>query len=215
MAEQFPEGENIYRLFIEKAVADLKVLRDRILLCKHCPSIPGDGVKRVIGSGFPIADIFLLKSDLTLDELESGISFCGRDGEVISKACSALENIKFDFIYGTVSHKCYADNLDMTGLDCSDFISTELRIVRPRIILAMGSTAFNTLQKVGYAGGEQVYSPGALIRSSQESLILSTYEISEALSSEEKKKAFWSHLKLLDKSYKRMLTLFEKNNPLK
>jgi uracil-DNA glycosylase len=91
----------------------------------------------------------------------------------------------------------------------------ELRIVRPRIILAMGSRAFAVLQEAGYTGEEQVYIPGKLIKSNYESMILVTFDISEALSSEEMKKAFWSHLKLLDKSYKNMLTLLEKNNPLK
>ncbi|MCL5987093.1 MAG: hypothetical protein M1371_11125 [Actinobacteria bacterium] len=209
------ESESIYQLFFDKALADLRELRDKIFSCNRCFSNTSGDVKKVIGSGFPIADIFLLKSDLTPDELEFGVSFYGRDGEVISKACSALENIKFEYIYGSACHKCHENNLDGVDLDCSDFISTELRIVRPRIILAMGSRAFSTLQDAGYTGKEQVYAPGELIRSNYESLILATYDISEALSSEEMKKAFWSHLKLLDRSYKRMLMLFEKDNPLK
>ena len=94
-------------------------------------------------------------------------------------------------------------------------ISIELRIVRPRIILAMGSRAFAVLQEAGYTGREQVYVPGKLIKSNFESMILMTSDISEALSSEEMKKAFWSNLKLLDRSYKHMLSLLEKNNPLK
>jgi uracil-DNA glycosylase len=159
--------------------------------------------------------VFLLKSGFTPGELESGISFYGRDGEVVSKACSALENIRFEFVYGTACHKCHADDFDEADLDCSDFISIELRIVRPRIILAMGSRAFAVLQEAGYTGREQVYVPGKLIKSNFESMILMTSDISEALSSEEMKKAFWSHLKLLDRSYKHMLSLLEKNNPLK
>ena len=215
MEEQSIQGNDVYQLFFNKALTDLRELRDRILSCNKCFSNTSSNVRRVVGSGFPIADIFLLKSEFTPDELESGISFYGRDGEVISKACSALENIRFEFVYGTACHKCHADDFAGADLDCSDFISTELRIVRPRIILAMGSRAFAVLQEAGYTGKERVYIPGKLIKSNYESMILVTFDISEALSSEEMKKAFWSHLKLLDISYKNMLSLLEKNNPLK
>src|SRR5207247_8736687 len=90
----------------------------------------------VVGSGHPLADVFLLKHTPRASELQEGVAFYGRSGNALLKS---LQRLRVDpmAIYGTNCLK-FADGADE---ESRAFLSRELHIVQPKLVVALRDPA--------------------------------------------------------------------------
>ena len=90
----------------------------------------------VLGSGHPLADVFLLKYEPQASEVQEGVAFYGRAGQALLKS---LQRLHVDplAVYGT---NC----LKFAGRARSEaraWLVRELHIVQPKLLVVMGDDA--------------------------------------------------------------------------
>jgi uracil-DNA glycosylase len=130
--------DDIYEKYLEKAIAEANELGHEVAAA----AAPGHNA--VVGSGHPLADVFLLKERPRPSEVQEGVAFYGRGGDAILKS---LQRLGVDplAVYGTNCLK-YEDEPEA---EAAAFLTQELHIVQPKLVVAMGEavvTFVNALQ---------------------------------------------------------------------
>ncbi len=97
------EANEIYRKLEERAITESNDLNHRVVHCRKCPR--GDFLPTV-GSGHPLADIFLLKYQPRYLEVNEGVAFFGRSGTAVLKSMERL-GVNPLVVYGTNLVKCH------------------------------------------------------------------------------------------------------------
>jgi uracil-DNA glycosylase family 4 len=182
------EANEIYRKLEERAIAETNDLNHRIAHCRKCPRreyLPA------VGSGHPMADIFLLKLRPHYLEVNEGVSFYGRSGTAVLKSMERL-GVNPLLVYGTNMLKCH-DVDDKDGAkNCPVYWLEEYQITQPRMIVIMGRPTLDLLNKNRVAGMKELeWRPGELQEFTPFCKALVTPDIDEALDDEEAKAAFW------------------------
>src|SRR5690349_22530362 len=114
----------------------------------------------VVGSGHPLADVFLLKYQPRASELQEGVAFFGRAGNALLKSLQRL-HVDPMAIYGTNCLK-FADGDED---ESRPFLLRELHIVQPKLVVAMGEDAVACLNSLEFPLADPVeYKPGELQR---------------------------------------------------
>src|SRR5581483_7327038 len=87
----------------------------------------------------------LLKFAPLPSEIEEGVAFYGRAGGALMKS---LKRLQIDplAVYGTLCVKCPLSDATLADEACVARVAEELTIVAPRIVVAMGAEALETLQ---------------------------------------------------------------------
>ena len=192
------QPNEIYDKYLTRAISESNELTGEILRCtrcRHARTMP------VIGSGHPMADIFLVKYQARPSELHEGVAFFGRAGTALMKSCQRLKIDPLQ-LYGTNVVKCGDVREAQAEGRCLEHLRRELAIVEPKIIVAMGEetvAALNAAQvplarELAYAPGEMVeFTPGI------EALI--TPDIDASLDEERLKAGFWRAFRRLGEWY--------------
>jgi uracil-DNA glycosylase family 4 len=155
----------------------------------------------VLGSGHPQADIFLLKFAPTAAEIEEGVAFYGRAGNALRKSFKRL-NIDPLVVYGTLCVKCPVSDPSLASGECIERIVEELAIVQPRMIVAMGEQARETLNEVDVPLSSTLEPrAGEVQRFTPTIDALYVPDIDESLDSEESKRDFWAAFRALGDWY--------------
>jgi uracil-DNA glycosylase family 4 len=190
--------DEIQEKYLERAIRELNELTHRLQECSHCPR---GNLMPVLGSGHPQADIFLLKFAPTAAEIEEGVAFYGRAGNALRKSFKRL-NIDPLVVYGTLCVKCPVADPSLAGGECVERIVEELAIVQPRMIVAMGARALETLNEVEVPlSGALEPRPGEVQAFTPTIDALYVPEIDESLDSEEAKREFWAAFRVLGDWY--------------
>src|ERR687888_740095 len=87
-------SDEIFDKYLQKAIAETNELGDEI------GRAAGEGRVPVLGSGHPLADVFLLKHEPRPAEVQEGVAFYGRAGQAILKSLQRL-NVDPLAVYGT------------------------------------------------------------------------------------------------------------------
>jgi uracil-DNA glycosylase family 4 len=186
--------DEIQEKYLERAIRELNELTHRLQECSHCPR---GNLMPVLGSGHPLADIFLLKFAPTAAEIEEGVAFYGRAGNALRKSFKRL-NIDPLVVYGTLCVKCPVADPSLAGGECVERIVEELAIVQPRIVVVMGERALDTLNEVDVPLSRQIEpKPGEIQALTPTIAALYTPDIDESLDSEESKRDFWNAFRAL------------------
>ena len=128
----------------EKALTELK---EQINLIEDC-SLKNNSEKIVLGDGNINSPIMLIGEAPGVNEDKVGLTFLGEVGNLLKKMLNAI-NIKKENIYST-----YAVNFrppedrKPTSMEIkrySQFLQTHISIIKPKIIILMGSTAMESL----------------------------------------------------------------------
>ena len=121
--------DEIFDKYLQKAISEINELGDEIARAA------GDAVP-VLGSGHPLADVFLLKAVPQPAEIQEGVAFYGRSGQAILKS---LQRLSVDpmAIYGTNCLKHAGQREE----DARPFLIRELHIVQPKLLVVMGEDA--------------------------------------------------------------------------
>ncbi|GFP19020.1 hypothetical protein HKBW3S03_00524 [Candidatus Hakubella thermalkaliphila] len=197
-----------YRLYLGKAQEEMEYIRQELEACQRCGLEVSKDAK-VMGSGFPLSDIMLVKSRLFQEETERGVAFYGEAAEVVEKACQALDHLKFEYLYGTNAIKCHLISSGPSMFpdpsirkNCSLFLKMEILTCQPRFILALGQEAVEVLNLISPALGDRLeFQPGAIFNYRPKTRALVTYDLLDSLEDMEKKKQLWADLRKLNSIY--------------
>lgn len=188
------EANEIYRKLEERAISDNNDLNRRVTHCRKCRR--GDYIPTV-GSGHPLADIFLVKYQPHYLEVTEGVAFFGRSGTAILKS---LERLGIDplNVYGTNIIKCHDVRLREGEKNCPLYWLEEFHITHPRIIVVMGRDALEVVNRERVAGMKKLsWSPGELQDFTPFCKALVTPDIDGALDQDKAKAEFWKAFKSL------------------
>ena len=179
--------DEIYEKYLQKAITEINALGDEVARAGAGARVP------VVGSGHPLADVFLLKYLPRESELQEGVAFYGRAGNALLKS---LQRLRVDpmAVYGTNALK-FADGDEE---ESRPFLLRELHIVQPKLVVVMGEQALAFLNSVKFPlARELTPTVGELQKLTPTIDALYTPDIDDALDEQPAKTAFWNAFKLL------------------
>jgi len=179
--------DEIYEKYLQKAITEINALGDEVAQAAHGTRAP------VIGSGHPLADIFLLKYAPRASELQEGVAFYGRAGNALLRS---LERLDVDplAVYGTNCLK-FADGDEA---ESRAFLLRELHIVQPKLVVVMGEPALAFLNAAGFPLARELQPrTGELQEFTPTIDAFVTPDIDESLDEQPAKTRFWKAFKLL------------------
>jgi len=182
-----PVTDEIFEKYLQKAIAETNELGDEIARAA------GEGQVPVLGSGHPLADVFLLKYEPKPAEVQEGVAFYGRAGQALLKS---LQRLRVDplAIYGTNSLK-FAGGDDE---EARPWLARELHIVQPKLIVVMGEAALAFLNALEFPLADAVEPKlGELQRFTPTIQALYVPDIDESLDEAPAKTRFWNAFKTL------------------
>ena len=179
--------DEIYEKYLQKAILEINELGDEIARAAGGARVP------LLGSGHPLADVFLLKWEPRPAEVQEGVAFYGRAGQAILKS---LQRLRVDpmAIYGTNCLK-FADGDED---ESRPFLLRELHIVGPKLLVAMGERAVAFLDTVAFPLADALDAAAdGLQRWTPTIQALVVPDIDESLDEQPAKTRFWNAFKAL------------------
>jgi uracil-DNA glycosylase family 4 len=179
--------DEIYEKYLQKAITESNALGDELTQTAGGARVP------VLGSGHPLADVFLLKYAPQASELQEGVAFYGRAGNALLKSLQRL-HVDPMAIYGTNCIKFAAGDEE----ESRPFLLRELHIVQPKLVVVMGEPALAFLNAARFPLAREL----ALVEGELQELTptiqgLVTPDIDESLDEQPAKTAFWNAFKVL------------------
>ncbi len=179
--------DEIYEKYLQKAITEINDLGDEI-----AHATPGERAP-VLGSGHPLADVFLLKYTPQPTEVQEGVAFYGRSGQAILKS---LQRLRVDplAIYGTNCVKIGGEDEE----DARRWLTRELHIVQPKLVVVMGDDALEFLNGLEFPLAAAVDArAGELQQWTPTAQALFVPDIDTALDDAHAKTRFWQAFKTL------------------
>lgn len=179
--------DEIFEKYLQKAIAETNELGDEIARAA------GEGQVPVLGSGHPLADVFLLKHSPQPAEVQEGVAFYGRSGQALLKSLQRL-NVDPLAIYGTNCFKLAGgDEVQARG-----WLIRELHIVQPKLVVVMGEPALAFLNQLEFPLADALEPTlGELQRFTPTIQALHVPDIDESLDEQPAKTKFWNAFKTL------------------
>ena len=158
----------------------LKTIADAVESCTRCP-LYKTANKGVPGAGDPKAKLVCVGEAPGANEDETGLPFVGAAGNLLTKILAAVDLTREEvFISNVVKHRP-PGNRNPTPEEiaaCSPYLVRQLQLIKPKVILALGTFAAQTLLEtktpIGKLRGEVhryhgipvvvTYHPAALLR---------------------------------------------------
>ena len=180
--------DEIQERYLRRAISEINELGDELLALGDELHVP------VLGSGHPLGDVFLLKYRPTPSEIQEGVAFFGRSGQALLKS---LQRLSVDplAVYGTNCLKFGTED----PADARAWLTRELHIVQPRLVVAMGEEAVGFLDALGFPLAEELALDrmGELQRFTPTTEALVTPDIDASLDEQSAKTRFWNAFKAL------------------
>ena len=179
--------DEIYEKYLQKAITEINALGDEVAQAASGTRVP------VVGSGHPLADVFLLKYAPQASELQEGVAFYGRAGNALLKS---LQRLRVDAmaIYGTNCLK-FADGDEE---ESRPFLLRELHIVQPKLLVVMGEQAVTFLNSVKFPLARELSTTEGELQTFTPTIdALVTPDIDRSLDEQPDKTRFWNAFKLL------------------
>ena len=180
--------DEIYERYLKKAISEINELGDELARAGDELRVP------VLGSGHPLADVFLLKFAPQPTEIQEGVAFFGRSGQAVLKS---LQRLRVDplAIYGTNCLKFGTEDL----ADAASWLMRELHIVQPKLLVAMGEQTISFVNDLRFPFSDPLHpdSAGSVQRFTPTIDVLVTPNVDESLDEQPAKTAFWNAFKAL------------------
>jgi uracil-DNA glycosylase family 4 len=180
--------DEIYERYLKKAIAEINELGDELARAGDELRIP------VVGSGHPLADVFLLKHTPQPQEIQEGVAFFGRAGAAVLKS---LQRLHVDplAVYGTNCLKFGTED----PADAAGWLTRELHIVQPKLVVVMGADAVAFVNGLGFPLADTIdpEERGTLQRFTPTIEALVTPDVDRSLDEQASKTSFWKDFKAL------------------
>jgi uracil-DNA glycosylase family 4 len=180
--------DEIYDRYLRRAISEINELGDELLSLGDELHIP------VLGSGHPLADVFLLKWTPTPSEIQEGVAFFGRAGQALLKS---LQRLGVDplAVYGTNCLKFGTEDPE----EARGWLNRELHIVQPKLVVVMGDEAVGFLNELRFPLADPLAASraGELQRFTPTIDAIVTPDIDASLDEQGSKTAFWNAFKAL------------------
>ena len=179
--------DEIFEKYLQKAIAETNELGDEIARAAGEAQVP------VLGSGHPLADVFLLKHDPKQAEVQEGVAVYGRAGQAVLKS---LQRLRVDplAVYGTNCLKFAGGDEE----EARPWLMRELHIVQPKLIVVMGEPALAFLNSIEFPLADPLEpKPGELQRFTPTIQALFVPDIDDSLDEAPAKTRFWNAFKAL------------------
>jgi uracil-DNA glycosylase family 4 len=180
--------DEIYDRYLKKAIAEINRLWTEMAQAGG-----GGGRLPVVGSGHPLADVFMLKHRPQPAEVQEGVAFYGRAGQAILKS---LQRLRVDpmAIYGTNCLK-FGDEPEA---EARQWLERELHIVQPKLVVVMGPEALAFLNALEFPLSRRLEeAPGDLQHFTPTTEALVVPDIDASLDEQPAKTSFWNSFKQL------------------
>jgi uracil-DNA glycosylase family 4 len=180
--------DEIYEKYLQKAITEINELGDEIADAATGVGIP------VVGSGHPLADVFMLKYGPQAAEAQEGVAFFGRAGQAILKS---LQRLSVDplAVYGTNCLKFAGEPEE----EAQRFLTRELHVVGPKLIVPMGEDTLRFLNELEFPlSRELTWEPGSFQQWTPTIEALVCPDIDASLDDQPAKSAFWEAFKKID-----------------
>jgi uracil-DNA glycosylase family 4 len=181
-------ADEIHEKYLQKAISEINELGDEIVRAAGGAAVP------VLGSGHPLADVFLLKHRPQSSEAQEGVAFYGRAGQAVLKS---LQRLRVDpmAVYGTNCVKFAAGAADD---EARGWLTRELHIVQPKLVVAMGEDTLAFLNDLEFPLAQPVEPKlGELQRFTPTVEALVVPDIDTSLDEQPAKTAFWNAFKVV------------------
>jgi uracil-DNA glycosylase len=173
--------------YLRKAIAEINELGHEVARAAGPERAP------VLGSGHPLADVFLLKHRPRESEIQEGVAFYGRAGDAIMKALGRLR-VDPTAVYGTNVLKYEGEDEE----EARGWLLRELHVVQPKIIVVMGQDALRCLNETGFPLSSPLEPrTGEIQRYTPTTDALVTPDVDDSLDEQPAKRAFWEAFKEL------------------
>lgn len=193
--------DEIKEKYLERAIRELNDFSRRIQDCELCPR---GSLMPVLGSGHPMADIFMIKYAPGPAEVEEGIAFYGRAGIALMKS---LKRLSIDplAVYGTLCVKCPVSDSELAADECIGRLREELAIVEPKMVVVMGADALAVVNELQIPLSRMIEEDQGKVQPfTPTTSALLVPNIDECLDEHDKKQEFWSAFKALGEWYRQL-----------
>jgi uracil-DNA glycosylase family 4 len=178
--------DEIYERYLQKAITESNELGHEIA------AAAGEGFP-VVGSGHPLADVFLLKYGPQAAEAQEGVAFYGRAGQAVLKSLQRL-HVDPMAIYGSNCLKFAGQKVEQARA----FLTRELHIVQPKLIVVMGEDTLRFLNEVAFPLSDTLeWNLGDVQRFTPTIDALVVPDIDASLDEQPRKTEFWNAFKAL------------------
>jgi uracil-DNA glycosylase family 4 len=183
--------DEIYERYLQKAISEINELGDEIGRAGDVTHVP------VLGSGHPLADVFLLKHSPKPSEIQEGVAFFGRAGQALLKSLQRL-HVDPMAVYGTNCLKFGGESFE----EAAPWLVRELHIVQPKLLVLMGEETVAFLNRLEFPLADPI-DPAADGRQRFTATIeaLVVPDIDAALDEAPAKTAFWNAFKAVGSWY--------------
>ena len=193
--------DQIYERYQARAIAETNQLGHEIAtwVGEHHPAQPP-----VIGTGHPLADIFLLKYRPMPSEVQEGVAFFGRAGQAVLKS---IERLRIDplKLYGSVCLKVDIEPADDDLAQARAWLTRELHITQPGIVVAMGADTLEFVNSLHFPLAAPVEPATGSIQSLTPTIdLLAVPDIDDSLNDATAKREFWADFKVLGEWYENL-----------
>ena len=182
-------SDEIYERYLRRAITEINTLGDDLARAAGADGVP------VLGSGHPLADVFLLKFSPLPAEINEGVAFFGRAGEAVKKSLQRL-GVDLMSVYGTNCLKLAGATA--TEEEAHAWLAREIHTVDPKLIIVMGEEARQFLNAVGFPLSDQLDArEGELQRYTATTQAIVTPDIDASLDEAGAKTRFWNAFKAI------------------
>jgi uracil-DNA glycosylase family 4 len=193
--------DQIYERYQARAIAETNQLGHEIAtwIGEHHPA-----QAPVIGTGHPMADIFLLKYRPMPAEVQEGVAFFGRAGQAVLKS---IERLRIDplKLYGSVCLKVDIEPQPDDLEQARAWLTRELHITQPGVIVVMGEEALQFVNSLQFPLSQPVeFTTGAMQSFTPTIELLAVPDIDSSLNESAAKREFWSAFKVLGEWYENL-----------
>ncbi|HEY5439744.1 MAG TPA: uracil-DNA glycosylase [Gemmatimonadaceae bacterium] len=125
----------------------LDAIAETVATCTRCP-LYASAKNPVPGTGNPNADFMIVGEAPGANEDEQGVPFVGPAGQLLTKIIGAINLSRDDvFIANVLKHRPPGNRnpLPEEVAACSPYLVRQIELVRPKVILALGTFAAQTL----------------------------------------------------------------------
>jgi uracil-DNA glycosylase len=176
--------------------------------CQRCKLAKLGRKQIVFGTGDPHAELMFIGEGPGADEDQQGLPFVGRAGQLLNNMIVAM-GLKREGVYIANIVKCRPPGNRTPERDecdtCSPFLMRQIRVVRPKVIVALGATAARNLlgmndSMASLRGRFYDFSPkGSLTDAPFDCKLAATYHPAFLLRDPRQKKETWKDLQMVMK----------------